>query len=566
MIAEDLPLPKSLPIPDNFPITWDNPEDAKLYWSFDRMHWPTPITPMTGQYLEYIFADGFNRALQACELPISAYTRRINTYHYDSAAPLPLSAEEMVARSQRGEANLSAAIESLDEDWANRYLPEVKKHLAFWEVFDLEAASLQTLLTHLDETIARIQRVYEIHFLVYFPFVLAPSLFEELYGDLFDDEHTLEAYRLLQGIDNKTLEADRALWQLSRSALSTPAVGQILQQTPASEVVAVLEASTGSEDFLANLRIYLDDYGRRSDKSTELDTPSWIEEPTPVIQRLQEYMTQPDRDLAGELAVQAVERERLMAETRLRLAEYPLPVIDQFETLLKAAHTGLFVGEEHSYWIDQRATYQVRRVMLEVGRRCAATGVLDRVEDIFYLTFDEAHATLEVLPRLDRRRVVAGRRAEMEYFRTVQPPPAIGELPPGPPPEDPLSRAINRFFGFGAPRRQPNDPNALYGNPGSPGMRRGQAKVVHSLAESGKLKQGDVLVAETTTPAWTPLFATAAAVVTDTGGVLSHRAVVAREYGIPAVVGVGVATRVIQDGQILEVNGSEGVIRLLTPE
>jgi pyruvate,water dikinase len=201
--------------------------------------------------------------------------------------------------------------------------------------------------------------------------------------------------------------------------------------------------------------------------------------------------------------------------------------------------------------------------MLEFGRRLAAAGVLDRADEIFYLNFDETRTTAEALPRLDKRHVVAGRRAEMEYFRGVLPPPALGEPPPGPPPVDPLSRAINRFFGFGTPSPSPADPNVLKGNAGSPGVARGPARVVHSLAESGKLQAGDVLVAETTMPAWTPLFATAAAVVTDTGGVLSHCAVVAREYRIPAVVGARTATSLIHDGQLLEVNGSTGVVQVM---
>ncbi len=238
-------------------------------------------------------------------------------------------------------------------------------------------------------------------------------------------------------------------------------------------------------------------------------------------------------------------------------------MIDQFESLLRAAQAGLFVGEEHSYWIDQRATYQVRQVMLEFGRRFAAAGALEQASAIFYLTFDEARATAEALPDRDQRRVVAERRAEMEYFRTIQPPPALGTPPPGPPPADPLSRARDRFFGFSASAQAPSEPTFLRGHAGSPGTARGPARIVRSLAEADKLQPGDVLVAETTMPAWTPLFATAAAVVTDTGGVLSHCAVVAREYGIPAVVGARVATRTLRNGQLIEVDGRAGLVRIL---
>jgi len=103
----------------------------------------------------------------------------------------------------------------------------------------------------------------------------------------------------------------------------------------------------------------------------------------------------------------------------------------------------------------------------------------------------------------------------------------------------------------------------LRGNPGSPGKVRGTARVLHSIADADKLLEGDILVAATTAPPWTTFFATVAAVVTDSGGLLSHTAVIAREYGIPAVVGASQATTLIQDGQLLEVDGDAGIVRIL---
>ena len=112
------------------------------------------------------------------------------------------------------------------------------------------------------------------------------------------------------------------------------------------------------------------------------------------------------------------------------------------------------------------------------------------------------------------------------------------------------------------PRRRAT-PIASRARPGSAGRVTGVARVVRSLAEAAALAPGDVLVAETTAPPWTPLFALAAAVVTDTGGILSHSAVVAREYGIPAVVGAGSATAAIRDGDLVEVDGDAGTVRIV---
>jgi pyruvate,water dikinase len=108
--------------------------------------------------------------------------------------------------------------------------------------------------------------------------------------------------------------------------------------------------------------------------------------------------------------------------------------------------------------------------------------------------------------------------------------------------------------------------NKVKGLPGSAGVARGTARVIHSLAEAGKLQPGDVLVAIATEPPWTPLFATASAIVTDSGGVLSHSAVVAREYRIPAVVGTGNATTTFKDGQLIEVDGDAGTVRVVVEE
>jgi pyruvate,water dikinase len=199
---------------------------------------------------------------------------------------------------------------------------------------------------------------------------------------------------------------------------------------------------------------------------------------------------------------------------------------------------------------------------MEFGRRLVQAGIIAEANDVFYLTPEELRATAVTQPMPDRQMLIAVRKAEMEHFRRITPPAAIGTLPPGPPPDNPFNRTVLVKF-FGMPIEQPKEPGSIRGNAGSAGKVRGVARVIRSLKEAHRLKKGDILVAETTAPPWTPLFATAAAVVTDTGAILSHCAVVAREYGIPAVVGAGVATSLIKDGQWIEVDGDNGLVHLL---
>ena len=215
--------------------------------------------------------------------------------------------------------------------------------------------------------------------------------------------------------------------------------------------------------------------------------------------------------------------------------------------------------EDHSHWIDFRCMYHLHRISLEVGRRFSAAGVVDRPEDVFLLTLEELRDTALELPRLNRRAQMAARRAEMEYFRSVPvpPPSALASVP------HPPTRSTRTLQVLWCTTSDEDDHAVIRGNRGSPGKATGSARVVHSLAGAGKLQPGDVLVVETTAPPWTPLFATAAAVVSDTGGILSHCAVVAREYGIPAVVGTGNATARVQDGQLIEVDGDAGIVRFV---
>ena len=216
---------------------------------------------------------------------------------------------------------------------------------------------------------------------------------------------------------------------------------------------------------------------------------------------------------------------------------------DEFEFLLKVAKESTVLSEDHGFWIDFNTTARVRKVAMEFGRRFAEAGIIERADDILHLKLDEVRESAERLPSCWTEGPRRGSQGRAGAVRGIQPPPALG-TPPPPPPDNPVTRTLMKFFG--RPPQQSDEPGVLQGNPGSPGAVRGRARVLRSLSEAAGLRQSEVLVAETTAPPWTPLFATAAAVVTDTGGILSHCAVVAREYRIPAVVGTGAATATIK--------------------
>jgi pyruvate,water dikinase len=405
-----------------------------------------------------------------------------------------------------------------------------------------------------------LEQLWQLHFRIVLPVYMAMSQFDELYRDLFGREKAFDAFKLLQGFENKTIEADQALAALARKVRTDTELQAVLQRHEPAAVMQALAATTQGRTFQNDVREYLQQWGQRGDK-WGLSYRSWIEDPTPVFKILKDYIAAPDAGFDVDHAQLGAERDRAVSAANERLKGYPAPVREEFAFLLKAAQTGSLLSEDHGYWIDFTSRYRARCVCMEAGRRLANAGTLADAQDVFYLTIDELLDIdgLMQQPALGRA-LVNERKAEMERCRRLNAPPVLG-TDYGPPPDSPMNRFMAKFFG--GPPPVSDVPNVLKGNAGAPGKVTGTARVIRSLDDAGRLQHGDILVTDTTAPPWTPLFATAGGIVTDTGGILSHCAVVAREYRIPAVVGTGRATAVIQDGALIEVDGDAGTIRMM---
>jgi len=176
---------------------------------------------------------------------------------------------------------------------------------------------------------------------------------------------------------------------------------------------------------------------------------------------------------------------------------------------------------------------------------------------VFLLRLDELRAAVADAWGQSCQELVAARTRELEEARAQAPAPWLGDPPAADAAVPPM---VAKFYGV--PGSAEWDGHVLQGTPASAGRAVGTARVISGPADLGRLEAGDVLVCATTTPAWTPLFASAGALVTDTGGILSHAAIVAREYRLPAVVGCDVATSAIRDGARVEVDGSAGSVRV----
>lgn len=550
------PTATRIPASPGFPVRWEQPGDEDRCWTMDRSHYPGLITPLDASFIACVPFRGRQHAAEYFDLPARPEARRFNGYLYSTAIPR----RQVDGSGKHSAAALRAAALSLGRDWQERYLPEVQALIAETANIDFHRRSLPELADDLEQTTARVAREWEIHFQVSAPMMLAQSLFDELYQDLFGEDDQLGAFRLLQGLDNLTVRMGHELWELSRAARAEPEVLRILQASVPEEVSQHLRSSSAGRSFMAQLGGWLQRYGHRGN-DLGIARAAWIDDPTPVIRMLKEYAARDDYDPLAAQVELAATRERAIAQARSELAGYPEPVTTEFELLLQAAQDATVLSEDHDYWIDFRGTHELRRVTRAIGEHLVACGRLVAEGDVCYLTLDELAMAARDPGAQDLQALVTDRRAELERYAALSPPPALGTML-ATPPDSPVSLALRKFSG--APP-QPFAAGLLAGVGGSAGTAIGPVKVVHSLDEASKVQPGDILVVATTTPPWTPLFNTAAAVVADSGGVLCHCAVVAREYRIPAVVGTGAGTQLLRDGQVVEVDGTAGTVKIVSP-
>jgi hypothetical protein len=278
---------------------WEQPDDAQKTWMQDRMHFPYPITRMEDDLARLGLLDGFNRAHELYDIPARMQARRFWTYHYASMAPLALSPEEMQAMAARSEEKVGAVLGALEETWQSEWLPAIMRHIDHFQRFKLDSASDAELLQHLEDAIERIGDLWLLHFRIVLPSYLAMNLFEEFYRDLFSDESAFRPYKLIQGIDNKTVESGTALWKLSRKAAGSSTIRDIFVFNPPHGVIPALESSVEGNDFLIGFHEFLNEFGKRGE-TWGLNYPTWVEDPTPVIKTIVDYMNNarhdPERD------------------------------------------------------------------------------------------------------------------------------------------------------------------------------------------------------------------------------------------------------------------------------
>ncbi len=347
---------------------------------------------------------------------------------------------------------------------------------------------------------------------------------------------------------NVTSEMGLALLDVADVIRPHPNVVAFLENVEDEGFLDELAKLAGGREAADAIRAYLAKYGMRCVGEIDITRPRWSERPTTLVPmilgniknfepRASERRLEHGRQQARKKEQELLARLRVLPDGEAK-AEEAKRMVDRVRT---------FIGyrEYPKYGIVSR--YLVyKQALLEEAERLVQTHVLSEKEDIFYLTFQELHDVVRT-NQMDDQRII-GRKDAFRSYQALTPPRVLtsdGEAVAG------------RY------RRDDLPTDALIGLPVSAGTIEGRARVILDMAEAD-LEAGDILVTAYTDPSWTPVFVAIKGLVTEVGGLMTHGAVIAREYGLPAVVGVEHATLLIRDGQQIRVHGTEGYVEILS--
>lgn len=341
---------------------------------------------------------------------------------------------------------------------------------------------------------------------------------------------------------NPTTEMDMELWALSRRVAADAAAARHVSEAAPAQLAQEYRASALPPTLQRELDEFLSHYGHRSVAEIDLGLPRWREDPAHILGVLANYLQLSDPALAPDEQFQrgVREAEAMVAELKRRATRKGRVRGMLVGLFLKRVRALAGLREMPKFCLVLLLAY-MREVLQSIGKDMAASGCLESDKDIFFLTLPETHAALA---GKDMRELVRKRRTNYER-----------ELQRRHVPRVLLSDGTEPILATGDTETE----GMLRGTPASPGSITGQARVI--LDPTGAyLEPGEILVAPSTDPGWTPLFLTAGGLVMEMGGAISHGAVVAREYGIPAVVGVANATERIATGQQITIDGVAGTV------
>jgi pyruvate,water dikinase len=544
--------------------------DKSIFWFRDDLHQPYAISPMGMTTVQAHHAWGYHVAAALTSLPPS---KGGHVKIYKGKVYLGFALIDDPAEIEARAPKFEELLEHCTDNWEEYYrtlIREVIWNLDTLNGVDTDKLIWPHLLAHLERAEAINRRNWEIHFQLMY---VADALYFK-----FEDyckEHGIaepDFLKMLRGSDHMPSRTDQEMWALAVQA-EEAGVRQLIVEHDSHVALDKIRELPQAYRWLEKFHGFLSIYGNRVVAAhMDVSTPTWREDPTPVLDTIRGYFDRIDsgwdyytsRDILLKERDETIRAHFDSLGTEEEMAE--------FRRWLKCAQGVYHFQEDHGFYIDQGSTAVMRVAAIACGKRLFRLGLLEAIDDVVFLTYAELREVMEALVRNREIAVyhykalvpelVKERKSDSIASVQLDAPLTIGNVPETM--TDPIGVKV-----FGIideilhPKGERIVAERLEGFPGAPGVVEGPARVILDYKDFQKVKVGEILVCPYTGTAWTPLFMKIAGVVTDTGGMLTHAAIAAREYGIPSVVGTWNATHSIGDGDIIRIDGNIGVVEIL---
>jgi len=516
----------------DFPVEWHVPEHMNARWAWNGNHFPKPVTPFdtaTGWMTE----GSAQRAYRDADIP-----------HWINHALVP-NGFKYVNRIR-----LSNEQQAVDDARVQRFIDSMGGILAVWDDYCqprteeqcnwVRSAGDDTPTVDLLDAFG-----YGFHMTMVSARTVAVAFkqFTDFLSAEFGSDAENLAIELTTGQMNETVMADQVLWEVAQLARHSDSLKNVIIATEPRQMLDAISKIDGRTEFLAAF----DDYGQRyGSRLTTWETaaPLVREQPEVSLSFIQNVIS---NDVTAPLEIQrgvlnAAEELAVDMEDRLGADDEKRA---KFRALLKEAKPLVSVRENRAYW-QLQAYGSLRTAILPRGQRLVDADAIEIVEDIFFLEPEEIDQYL-AQSGSSAKKLVEQRRKEWEFWSTKTPPQFVDKGVATTQPE---------------PETEVVSDKVLRGVGASKGLVTGPARVITDLSEATSFQSGEILVCMMTSPPWTILFTKAAAIVTETGGVLSHASIASREYGLPCVAAVRNATSSIKSGTLITVDGTEGTVTI----
>jgi len=561
---------------EQFPIDW-NEGEQELFWIYDDLHCPNPVSPLFfdigGWWLtcDHMFrrfgtpfasdwiAKNVNGYVYTAAIPADPSVRAESTEYQARYVPrVPREREYAGAIGAYLGFVLPHYAENFLFWWRDRLRPEIERNFAYLDGQDWDGASFAQLAVLLEDAIDVHDRHWKIHWMLNFAQFSATTALNAAVEKVRGKPEPELLGRLQSSDADRNWDSIEDLWKMKEEIKDDGELRAAFEEadTAAGAMQALQGSDRGARFIAERIRPHQQAFGYKSIWSHELAYKTWVEDPAPIIEAVRGYLTT-DYDYPSNIESVRADLARAKAEV---MGGVDGEARDELQAALDRSLAMNPLTPDHHFYIDQGTNARLRLAVIAIGRKLTAAGALDDPEEVVFLRYNELRLLLADQAAIDVRELVSDRRDQHEDAAERRPPSWIGTAT-----ADALGFPYATLWGFPEKfyAKEPSTTGHVKGLAASPGVVDGIARYVTSPDQFDEVNEGEILVCQMTNPAWVVLFTKIRGLVTEAGGTMSHSAVVAREFAVPAVVGATNAGDRIKTGDRVRVNGSTGIVELL---